>query len=172
MKTKSFLLIAFLSVSIPLLAQTGNRGNAEVRVNLKRIRIDYGRPALDGRDSWDMFNKAPAGTVWRMGTDAATEILSTGDLDIAGKRLAAGRYSLWVRKLAIDRWSLSFHPKTGIPGLPEPTAGFLAEAPLALSKVDTFNDQLLILLEANGNNVVISIYWGSSKLEGNLAVLS
>ena len=60
---------------------------------------------------------------------------------------------------------------TGIPGLPELKDGFIAEIPLTLTRVPSYNDQLLFLITPESNNARIAIYWGSSKLECVIPVL-
>ena len=164
----SFLL-AF--VILPLLAQSSDRGSADAVINTTIVRISYGRPSLNGEASEARYAAARVGTVWRLGVDEATEITTTGDIVVAEKRLAAGRYSLWARKIGPDQWSLAFHPKTGIWGLPELKEGFVAEVPLELTRVPSYNDQLLILVSPQGNAARISIYWGASKLECLIGVV-
>jgi hypothetical protein len=164
--------LLFLLISLgAVFAQSVDRENAEGVVNARIIRINYGRPSLGGESSEARFEAARVGTVWRLGIDEATEISSTGDLIVAGKRVPRGRYSLWARKLGPEQWSLAFHPKTGIPGLPELKDGFIAEVPLELTRVSSYNDRLLILIAPQGNDARISIYWGASKLECLIGVV-
>src|SRR6476646_611771 len=98
MRRNVSLTLVLMHVALLAIAwgQADSRDNAEAWVNLKRIRINYGKASLDGRDSWEMFTKAHVGTVWRVGSEGATEISTAADLNVGGKRVAAGRYSLWV----------------------------------------------------------------------------
>jgi hypothetical protein len=44
-----------------------------------------------------IFGKlVPYGEVWRLGANASTELTTTGDIELAGKRLPAGTYSLFT----------------------------------------------------------------------------
>ena len=52
-----------LLVALPVLSQQ-SRGKTEATVKGKKITIDYGRPALQGRD---MIGMARPGMVWRLG---------------------------------------------------------------------------------------------------------
>ena len=45
-------------------AQNG-RGAAELKLHGKAVSVDYGRPALKGRQVEDMLGQLPAGEVWR-----------------------------------------------------------------------------------------------------------
>ena len=49
--------------------QSLDRSTAEAVVNARIIRINYGRPALNGEKSEDRFAAARVGTVWRLGLD-------------------------------------------------------------------------------------------------------
>ena len=165
------LNLLILAITTSVLAQSADRGTSDAVVNSAIIRINYGRPFLGGDSSEARFAAATVGTVWRLGMDEATEISSTGTLNVAGKRLPAGRYSLWARKVGAEQWSLAFHPKIGIWGLPELREGFVGEIPLELTRVPSYNDQLLILVTPQGADAKISIYWGAAKLECRVGVI-
>ena len=169
MKTKQLLLtLVTLTLSITLYAQGGSRGTAEATVNSRKITINYGKPALRGRD---MFAMAQVGTVWRVGMNEATEISSTGDLMVGGKQLKAGKYSLWVRKTGANQWSLAFHPTVGIWGQPELKQGYVAEMPLAFAPAPRSAEQLVITLAPRENQAEILIHWGASTLKGLIGVM-
>jgi hypothetical protein len=58
------------------------------------IRVIYSRPQKNGRE---VFGKlVPYGKVWRAGANEATEIKFFQDVDLAGKRVKAGTYSLFT----------------------------------------------------------------------------
>ena len=160
------LLVVLLTV--PALAQMGAaRGNAEVTIKSKKIKISYGQPSLSGRD---MISMATTGTVWRLGMDEATEIETTGDLVVSGKNLKAGKYSLWAKKTGAETWVLAFHPSTGIWGQPEMTSGYLAELPLKLAKTTRAAERLAITLAESSGNASVRIHWGTTELSGTFAV--
>jgi hypothetical protein len=55
-------------------------------------RVTYSRPQKGGRE---IFGKLiPYGKVWRTGANEATEIKFYQDIELAGKKVAAGTYSL------------------------------------------------------------------------------
>jgi hypothetical protein len=110
MKLRS-LTAAFLTVGMAVAACAQGRGNTEVTINGKKVSISYGRPELKGRD---MLGKAAPGTIWRFGSNSATVIESTGDLDVAGTVLKAGKYSLWTKKTD-SGWLLMFHRLRAVP---------------------------------------------------------
>ena len=73
------------------------------------VKITYSSPRR--RDpktdkTREVFGKlVPYGKVWRLGANASTELTTTGDLELGGKRLPAGTYSLFAIPQA-DKWTL------------------------------------------------------------------
>lgn len=58
------------------------------------IRITYGRPSKNNRE---IFGKlVPYDKVWRTGANEATEIKFYEDVELAGKKVSAGTYSLFT----------------------------------------------------------------------------
>ncbi len=143
------------------------RSDAEATIKGKKISINYGRPALKGRD---VLAQAPVGTVWRVGMNAATEITTAADLTVGGKELKAGKYSLWVRRTGEDTWTLAFHPKTGVWGAPPLKEGYVAELPLKLEKASDSMETLTISLADAKGDGEIKIHWGTALMSGKFSV--
>jgi hypothetical protein len=58
------------------------------------IRVTYSRPQKDGRE---IFGKlVPFDKVWRTGANEATEIKFYKDIELGGKKVKAGSYSLFT----------------------------------------------------------------------------
>ncbi|MEO5997075.1 MAG: DUF2911 domain-containing protein [Chitinophagaceae bacterium] len=58
------------------------------------VRVIYSRPQMNGRE---IFGKVvPFGKVWRSGANEATEIKFYKDVELAGKQVKAGTYSLFT----------------------------------------------------------------------------
>ena len=143
------------------------RGDAATTVKGKKISINYGRPAMKGRD---LLAQAPVGTVWRVGMNQATEITTEADLLVGGTELKAGKYTLWVRRTGDDAWTLAFHPKTGVWGAPALKEGYAAELPLKLGKAAESTEMLTInLADAKGEGE-INIHWGTTLMSGKFGV--
>jgi hypothetical protein len=143
------------------------RGTAETTVKGTKITISYGRPELKGRD---ITKEAPVGTVWRLGRNEATEITTSGALDVAGTKVAAGKYTLWAKKVSDTEWHLCFHPKTGIWGAPPQTEGYVAQLPLKGSTGTDSVELLTIGLAEVGGKAQVKITWGKTVLTGDIGV--
>jgi Protein of unknown function (DUF2911) len=164
---KLVLCAAMLCALVAVGLAQANRGKAEATIKGKQITIDYGRPSLKGRD---MFGMIQPGMVWRLGMNAATNIETTGDLVVAGTEVKAGKYTLWAKKTGADTWTLGFHPKTGVWGLPELKEGYIAELPLKAEKVAESAEQLTITIADNKGKAGINIHWGTVALTGSFDV--
>ncbi len=67
------------------------------------VRVTYSRPQKNGRD---IFGKlVPYGEVWRAGANEATEIKFYQDVELNGKKVKAGSYSLFAIP-AEKEWTL------------------------------------------------------------------
>ena len=76
-----------------------------------------------------MLSQATDGMVWRLGADASTTLTTSGDLDFAGTRIAAGSYSLFAKKMG-DGWTLLVNSQTGQWGTEHDASKDIAEIPL------------------------------------------
>ena len=91
-------------------AQPGRRsprGTITPTVNGTEISIRYYRPVLRGRVAFP--GVVSWGRTWTPGADSATRLETTGALEIEGKPLPAGKYSLWVIPEEKDAWTVIFN---------------------------------------------------------------
>ncbi len=71
---------------------TADTVNAEI--GGAHVTITYGRPAARGREIWGKL--VPFDTTWRLGANFATQLRTDKDLDLGGKTVPAGQYTLWL----------------------------------------------------------------------------
>jgi hypothetical protein len=80
------------------------RGEVSQTVGFTDLTIRYGRPVARGRVlfpgvvKWD--------TIWHPGADSASRLSITHDIEIEGKPLAAGEYTLWLIPRENGRWTV------------------------------------------------------------------
>ena len=108
-------LVSFLALSLPAAcsAQQSIRKSQLATVSQMvgdaRIEIIYRRPVARGRE---LFGKlVPYGTLWSPSADSATVFSTTKDLELAGSKLPAGRYSVWAIPEQ-DTWTVVFSSAT------------------------------------------------------------
>ena len=74
-------------------------------VSSARIEIVYRRPVARGRE---LFGKlVPYGNIWTPSADSAAVFSTTGDIDVAGQKLKAGTYALWMIP-DVESWTVVF----------------------------------------------------------------
>ena len=106
------VLVAAAAVAV---AADNPRGSASAAVGGKKVTIDYGRPALKGRTLDDLTSKLPEDRMWRAGENQVTILTTEGAVSVGGKKLAAGRYSLYVYAPASGDWALAINTDQGKP---------------------------------------------------------
>jgi len=162
------LCLMALCLAVPALAQmNAGRETATATVNGKKLSIDYGSPNWGGQDRLAM---ATTGTVWRLGMNKPTVIETEGDLNVAGKQLKAGKYSLWAKKTGDNAWVLAFHPTIPPWGVPELKEGYAAELPLKMETAKDHAEKLTISLADMKGKAGIKIHWGTAVLVGSFGV--
>ncbi len=116
MKTLSAALVtlAALSVAGSALAEEP-RGAAVTTLGPTKVSIDYGRPALKGRRLDELMKQLPADRIWRAGENQVTTLTTEGDVTIGGKKVPAGKYSVYVHAGDKGEWSLVLNKDLGVP---------------------------------------------------------
>lgn len=94
-------------------------GWARTTIGDAYVSVVYGRPYKRDRDNVFGTKESgavvPYGQIWRTGANEATEITLTKDLLVAGKKLAAGTYSLFTTPGA-ESWKVHFNSLLGLDG--------------------------------------------------------
>jgi hypothetical protein len=107
---------AALGLSAAALAQSPNpRGVASATLAGKTVTIEYGRPALKGRNLDQLLGELPADRIWRAGENRVTTFNTETDLLVGGKRLPAGKYTLYVYAPVTGDWALVLNRDPGVP---------------------------------------------------------
>jgi hypothetical protein len=74
------------------------------------ITIDYSSPSVKGRTIFGGLE--PYGKVWRAGANEATIFTTSKDIEVGGKKLPAGKYSLFMTP-GEKEWTVYFNSETG-----------------------------------------------------------
>ena len=94
-------------------------GSSRITLGDTYVRVVYGQPYKRDRDNIFGTKESgalvPYGEVWRTGANEATEITVTKDVTIAGKKLAAGTYSLFTTP-GVESWKFHFNSLLGLDG--------------------------------------------------------
>lgn len=164
MKTKRVAVWGALAVLAASFTWAQGRGKAEASFSGKKVAVDYGQPALQGRD---MLGKARPGMVWRFGKDAATMLNSEADLQFGDVTVPKGSYSLFAKKVDENTWHLIVNKQTGQWGTDHNADMDLAEIPLKTNASPDSVETFTIKLSANGNKGTLSAAWGAVVLSAD-----
>lgn len=149
-------LISLITLAVVCLgcafAHDGDRGIAALDVGGGKVSIDYGRPALKGRDLEALIKP---GQEWRMGSDAATTLSTDVALKFGDKTVPPGKYTLKAKLVSPQEWVLIIQSE-------DKTSS--AEAPLKYQKVESAAEHLTIKLEKSASGGRFFLQWGSFSL--------
>lgn len=144
-------------LTIGALAQ-GSRGKAEMKAGAGMITVDYGQPALKGRD---MLSKLEVGQSWRMGSNAATTLTTPVDLIFGGTTIAKGTYTLTLKRGAADSFELVLNSQTGQWGTQHDASKDVASVPMKKETLTSPVEVLTIELKPAPGGGTFSLSWGT-----------
>ncbi|TXE08753.1 DUF2911 domain-containing protein [Algoriphagus aquimarinus] len=73
----------------------------------KAFKVQYGSPAVKGRELWG--DLVPYNVVWRTGANEASYVDLSEDMTVEGKKLPAGKYSLFTIPKETGPWTVIFN---------------------------------------------------------------
>jgi len=109
------LTITAVGAAVLALAQDHPRGSASAAVGGKQVSVDYGRPELKGRELDALMKQLPADRIWRAGENQVSTLKTEGDLLVGGKRVPAGKYSVYVHAGESGAWDFVLNRDLGLP---------------------------------------------------------
>jgi hypothetical protein len=125
MRLSSFHLAALVALGSAVAIQAAApRETATATINGKNVAVEYGRPTLHGRSFDELMKDLPADRMWRTGSEQVTTLTTDTDLLIGGKKVPAGKYSLYVYCPESGDYALAVNRDLG-----QPLGKIWAEAP-------------------------------------------
>ena len=162
-------------------------GMARTMLGDAYVRVIYGRPYKRGRAN--IFGTKESGAVvpygerWRTGANEATELTVTRDVMLAGKKLAAGTYSLSMTP-GPTTWTVHVNSRLGLDGLGifannqftpvdlGPTDVLVVSVPSAQLAEDKEVDQLTFEFEKTANGADMVLRWIRTEVRVPIAPAS
>jgi hypothetical protein len=132
----------------------------------KTIKIDYSSPRAKGRKIFgEASEKAlvPYGQIWRTGANDATTFVTDTNLNVGGKAVPAGSYTIFTVPKA-DAWSLVISKKTGEWGTDYPgEKEDLTRVPMSVSKSAAPVENFTIALDQAGSKCTLRMEWENTR---------
>ena len=149
------------SVSAPV-GPPSTRDTVNATIGAAHVWIDYGRPALRGRDVW--VNGVLGDTLWRTGANAATQFRSDVDLVVGGAPLPAGTYTLWTATTP-SGYQLVINKQVGQWGTAYDRARDLVRVPLRVGSMTETTERFTIAIQPQGTQGgLLTLAWGAKQL--------
>jgi hypothetical protein len=127
----------------------------------KIIHVDYSSPRMRGRKIFGGL--VPYGEVWRAGANEATTFVIDADMNVGGKTVPAGSYTLFTLPKE-DRWTLIISRQTGEWGIPYPgESNDFGRVPMKVSKIASPLENFTISLDHADNSCTLQMQWETTQ---------
>lgn len=169
MRTLKRFFIALIGV-VGLLSAQSPADQASATIAGKPITIKYSSPSVRGRQIFGVggvVSRDSTYPVWRAGANAATTLQSGADLDIAGLKVPAGTYTLYVLVKDSEKWKLIINKQTGQNGDSYDPGMDLGRIDMKMEKPPVPIEKLKYTITASGNTGNLQLEW-----ENNIASVS
>jgi hypothetical protein len=139
------------------------RDTARGEIRGATILVDYGRPAMRGRQVFGGI--VPWNDVWRLGANAATQLTLDHEIVIGGTSVPAGVYSLWAIPTPTE-WTLIVNAQHGQWGTQYDPGQDVARFPLTPSGSPGPVERFTISVESGlpGEGSIV-FTWESTRVE-------
>ncbi len=168
MKKTAVVLLFMLSVTLFAAAQQDKSKRpsppAQAQCKLpdgKTITTDYSSPRMKGRQIFGGL--VPFNEVWRTGANEATTFVTTANLNVEGKDVPAGSYTIFTVP-AQDKWTLIINKKTGEWGIPyHYESDELVRVPMQVGKTSGPVENFTINYDQSGGGCTLQISWENTQ---------
>lgn len=127
----------------------------------KTIKTEYSSPRMKGRKIYGGL--VPFGQVWRTGANEATTLVTDANLNIGGKFIAAGSYTLFTVPNQ-DKWILIVNKKTAEWGIPyKYEADELARVDMKVSSLPSPVENFTISYMPSSGGCALQIDWETTR---------
>ncbi|HLX94607.1 MAG TPA: DUF2911 domain-containing protein [Verrucomicrobiae bacterium] len=168
---KHLSLLAIVAVAMlsawPAMAQRARMSPHETIsgvIDGNRVTLTYGRPyttkpgTSEVRKIWGGL--VPYGEPWRMGADEATTLITQKPIELGGKTVPAGAYTLYMLPDENGASQLAISTRLGGWGIPVDTSHDLARVDLKKETLDKPVDQFtMAVARSPGGGGVLKMMW-------------
>ena len=173
-----FISAVALAGALPVMAQSSHRvastGGLSPHettsrvIEGNRVTITYGRPFTKDPRSGEVRKiwggLVPYGEPWRMGADEATLLITQKPIELGGKTIPAGAYTLYMVPNESGASQLAISTRLGGWGVPVDTSHDLARVDLQKEALDKSVDQFTMAVEKNpSGGGVLKLTWENTQ---------
>jgi len=132
------------------------RDTVQASVAGAELQVDYGRPSVRGRQI--LGEVVPFGEVWRTGANQATHFTTSRDLQVGGRTIPAGTYTLWTIPSATGA-ELIVNAQTGQWGTAYDPTRDVVRIPLEVQEARQPVERFTITVEPSQGGGVLLLSW-------------
>jgi hypothetical protein len=133
----------------------------------KTFKTAYSSPRMKGRQIYGGL--VPYGQVWRTGANEATTFVTDANVNIGGKAIPAGSYTLFTVPNQ-DKWILIVNKKTAEWGIPyKYEADELARVDMQVSKLPSSVENFTISYVPSGSGCTLQMDWETTRASVDIA---
>ena len=127
----------------------------------KTVHVDYSSPRMRGRKIFGAL--VPYGQPWRAGANEATTFVIDANMNVGGKTVPAGSYTLFALPKP-DSWMLIISKQTGEWGEPYPgEESDFARIPMKASKLPSPVENFTIAFDHTGGVCTMHLDWETTR---------
>ena len=127
----------------------------------KMVKTDYSSPRMKGRKIFGGL--VPYGEVWRTGANEATTLVTDTTLNVGGKDVPAGSYTIFTLPNA-DKWVLIISKKTGEWGIPYAGEGEdFTRMDMRVSQLPSPMENFTISFDQTGSTCAMHVDWEKTR---------
>ncbi|HXX46011.1 MAG TPA: DUF2911 domain-containing protein [Candidatus Acidoferrales bacterium] len=163
----SLALLGVIFLAVPARAQFGGSpqsppAKADCKfADGKTIHVDYSSPRMRGRKIFGGL--VPYGEPWRAGANEATTFVIDTDVNVGGKTVPKGSYTLFALPNP-DAWTLIISKDTGEWGVPYPgEQDDFARVPMKVSKLSSPLENFTIAFDQAGGACTMRLEWETTR---------
>lgn len=133
----------------------------------KTITVNYSSPRMRGRRIFG--DLVPYGEVWRAGADEATSFVTDVNVQVGGKDVPAGKYTLFTLPTP-GKWTLILSKQTGEWGIPYPGARYdFGRMEMKLSRLPSPLENFTISFDQAGSSCTMKLDWETTRASADIA---
>lgn len=162
MKTTILTALAILAAPAASGAQSIPRsqpGTVSQMIGKARIEIAYHRPVARGRNLFGGL--VPWGRVWSPSSDTAAIFMTSRELNVAGSKLAAGRYSVFAIP-ARETWTIIFSSAAPVFHLAYPAGKDVLRIRVKPGTGDHMETLAFYFPVVDADSAVLDLHWGTT----------
>ena len=127
----------------------------------KTLKTDYSSPRVKGRKIFGGL--VPYGQVWRTGANDATTLVTDTNLNLGGKDIPAGSYTIFTIPNA-DKWTLIISKKMGEWGIPYPGEGEdFVRVDMRVSQLPSPVENFTVGFDQTGSTCAMHVDWETTR---------